>query len=108
MADPVYEGPEDPVAGEEAEVLDPSTPFIDKTAAGPWVSAPGSETPELADADETLAGAPNAPTPAAPSATPGTVVNPPATPAGRRPRFIPGVPGRDRRASRQGRRGTGA
>ena len=81
MADPVYEGPEDPVEGEEGEVLDPSTPFIDKTAAGPQIAAPGGTAPELADADETLAGAPNAPTPAAPSATPGTVVNPPATPA---------------------------
>ena len=50
---------------------DPSTPFIDATAAGPPVAAPG--TTELADVDETLAGAPNA-TPAAPV---GSVVTPP-------------------------------
>lgn len=73
MVDPVYEGPEDPVDAEEAEVLDPSTPFIDKTAAGPQIAAPGGEAPELADADETLAGAPNA----APAAPVGSVVTPP-------------------------------
>ncbi len=50
---------------------DPSTPFIDATAAGPPIAAPG--TPELADVDETLAGAPNA----MPAAPVGAVVTPP-------------------------------
>ncbi len=82
MAEPVYEGPQTAVdaAGGEEALLDPSAPIIDRTIAGPQIAAPG--TPELADAEETLAGAPNAP-------IPGTVVTPPPTAA---PVAVPQTP----------------